>query len=116
MDQFKREIKQWVHIDDQLKQHNKEIKALREQKEQLKQNIQIYAEQNEFTTSTIAIPDGGKLKFTESKQTSPITLGFLKECLEECLERPEDIDHVLKHIKDTRPFKINKEIRRYEAK
>ena len=54
-----------------------------------------------------------KLKFVETKYSNPITLKYLQNCLEECIECQEDIEHIMTYIKENRETKQNSEIKRF---
>ena len=54
-------IKQWVRLDDQLKMVNEKAKDIREQKNNLEENILVYVEKNNLENATAKIT-GGKLK------------------------------------------------------
>ena len=116
MEGFKQDIKQWVSLDNEIKEHNKKLRELRERKNEVSDSIQLYAQEEQLTKSIISIPDGGTLKFIESKQIQPLTMNFIKECLYECMDKEEDVDFILKHIKESRQYKINKDIKRTGAK
>ena len=116
MESFKQDIKQWVSLDNEIKEYNKKVRELRERKSEISDAIQLYAEEEQLTKSIISIPDGGKLKFVETKQIQPLTMNYIKECLYECMDKEEDVEFVLKHIKESRQYKISKDIKRTEAK
>ena len=59
---FENQIKQWVQLDNQLKELNQQTKELREKRNSLEKTITTYAESNNHSNSTIQISDG-KLKF-----------------------------------------------------
>ena len=48
-------IKQWVRLDDQLKMVNEKAKDIREQKNNLEENILIYVEKNNLENATAKI-------------------------------------------------------------
>ena len=80
MNTFQENIKKWVQFDTQLKLLNDKTKEIRYEKSKLSDNIFEFVDSNKLNTSTIKISDG-KLKFAQTKQTSPITLGFLETYL-----------------------------------
>ena len=59
-------IKHWVRLDDQLKLVNEKLKEIREQKNNIEENILVYVEKNNLENATAKIT-GGKLKFIETK-------------------------------------------------
>ena len=108
-------IKQWVRLDDQLKMVNEKAKDIREQKNNLGENILIYVEKNNLENATAKIT-GGKLKFIESKQTAPLTLKFIEECLNKTINDPLKVKEILAHMKEQREIKYIKDIKRYYDK
>lgn len=105
-------IKQWVRLDDQLKLVSEKAKEIREQKNNVEENILIYVKKNNLENATAKIT-GGKLKFIETKQTSPLTLKFIEDCLNETIENPSKVKEILHYIKEQREIKYVKDIKRY---
>jgi hypothetical protein len=112
---FEQQVKDWVSIDNQIKQHNDELKDLRSQRTSLAQSINTYVEDNELKHAVIQISDG-KLKFQTTKVTQPITLKFVKECLDDCIQDEDSVSKIMKYIKDQREVKYTSDIKRYYAK
>ena len=81
MEKFQGEIKEWVNLDSQSKLLNEKLKEIRNKKTEISDNIFEFVESNNLSSSIIKISDG-RLKFGQTKQTSPITLGFLENCLD----------------------------------
>ena len=98
MANFQEDIKQWVSIDNQLKKLNLQCKMLRQEKKEKEYNIFNYAEDNSLQNAIIEITDG-KLKFQQSKTTSPLTFKFLENCLKECIHNEEQVKTIIKFIK-----------------
>ena len=73
---FEKSIQKWVTLDNQLKILNEKSKEVREEKNDLLEDINMYIETNRLTNASIDISDG-KLKFTQSKITQPLTLKFV---------------------------------------
>lgn len=65
---FEDDVKNWVMIDNQIKQNSEIVKDLRKKRTHLSTKIFSYAEQNNLENAVIEISDG-KLKFQQSKQT-----------------------------------------------
>ena len=55
----------------------------------------------------------GKLKFCETKQTAPITLGFLETCLGDIISNQNQVKQIMEYIKGKREHKVVPEIKRY---
>lgn len=112
---FEENIKQWVKLDNEIKKHNDYLKDLREQKSSLQDKIQLYIENNDLEQATIQISDG-KLKFATLKQQTPLSLKFVKECLQEIISSSEQVDTIIDHIKSSRNYKLIKDIKRSYSK
>jgi hypothetical protein len=112
MENFQTNIKKWVSLDSKLKTLNEQTKEIRNERNDLVNNIFEFVEDNNLSTSTIKISDG-KLKFSQNKQTAPITLGFLEECLTEIFHDEEKVSQIMNYIKDKREVKIVPDIKRY---
>ena len=112
MENFQGDIKKWVSLDTQLKALNDKTKEIRSERNELADNILDFADDNNLSTSTIKISDG-RLKFAQTKQTAPISLGFLETCLTEIIGDEEKVDHIMNYIKDKREVKVITDIKRY---
>jgi hypothetical protein len=112
MEKFQTEIKEWVYLDSQSKILNEKLKDIRNKKNEISDNIFHFVETNNLSSSTIKISDG-KLKFAQSKQTSPITLGFLETCLMELFNNENKVSEIMEFIKSKREIKFNPEIKRF---
>jgi hypothetical protein len=109
---FETDVKNWVMIDNQIKQNNDKVKELRKQRTHLTTKIFSYAEENNLENAIIEISDG-KLKFQQSKQTTPLTFKFLEECLNECIQNKEQVKQIIQFVKSKREFKYVSDIKRF---
>lgn len=108
---FNEKIRNWVSIDNQISSLRDQMRELRITKNELKEEIYTYAEQNQLDRAVIKISDG-QLKFQQTKQTSPITLKYLKKCLSECIPDNDQVELILNYIKEKREFKTVYDIKR----
>ena len=111
---FEEKIKNWVTVDNQLKHLNEKTKKLRENRNEIATDIIEYADKNELNNATIKISDG-RLRFANIKQTSPISLTFLKQCLDECIGDESTVGQIMDYIKEKRDVKYTPDIKRYYA-
>ena len=111
MEEFQNNIKQWVTIDNNIKTLSENLKDLKAERSQISDNILNFVEQENLNTTTIQINDGA-LKFTKTKQTSNLTLSYVKECLEKCISNEDDINTIMNVIKTSRETKYSNEIKR----
>lgn len=113
MEIFKEQVKQWVHIDDKIRENNENNRKLKEQKNNLYDEIHEYATNNKLLHSTFSVQDNN-LKFVNTKQIQPLTLQFIKDCLLDCIASEEDVNTIMKHIKESRTYKVNTGFKRYD--
>jgi len=112
MEGFQEHVKKWVSLDTQLKALSDKTKEIRNERNELADNILDFADDNNLSASTIKISDG-KLKFAQTKQTTPISLGFLENCLTEIIGDEEKVQQIMSYIKEKREVKIITDIKRY---
>ena len=105
MEEFQNNIKQWVTIDNNIKTLSENLKDLKAERSQISDNILNFVEQENLNTTTIQINDGA-LKFTKTKQTSNLTLSYVKECLEKCISNEDDINTIMNVIKTSEKVNI----------
>ena len=110
-------VKQWVELDNKIKELSEKIKEIREQKKHHEENIIEFMSENTTnnTTPIIKISDG-RLKFVETKQTAPLTLKFVEQCLSEKIANVNTVEQLMTHIKSKRESKSIPELKRYYAK
>jgi hypothetical protein len=109
---FEESIKQWVNVDNKIKQLNEEAKLLRQHRNEITTNINKYVDDNDLKHATIQISDG-KLKFQSIKVTQPLTLKFIKECLDDCLQNETNVEKIMNYIKERRDVKYVDDIKRF---
>ena len=111
---YEENIKKWVALDNQLKTVNERTKQLRDEKNTLEESIMGYVETNSLSNATVNISDG-KLRFVTAKQTAPLTLKYVEECLLKCIGNQNQVTQIMKIIKDSREVKYTADIKRYSA-
>jgi hypothetical protein len=111
MSSFQDNIKDWVAVDNRIKNLNGEIKQLRTQKNERAQIIMNYVESNNLSNAIVNISDG-KLRFTETKQKEPLTFKYIEACLSKCIAGEKDVKDIMKFIKTNRETKIINDIKR----
>lgn len=105
-------IQNWVELDNELKRINERAKDIRTRKNDIEDKLMNYVEDNNMNNSVVNISDG-KIKFCETKQTSPLTLGFLEKCLSEVIANQNQVKQIVDYIKSKRETKMVPEIKRY---
>jgi hypothetical protein len=109
---FEENIKKWVALDNQLKTLTDKTKQLRDEKNSMEETIMNYVETNKLTNATINITDG-KLRFVSTKQTPPLTLKYVEDCLSKCIGNAGQVKQIMQVIKDSREVKYSADIKRY---
>ena len=108
---FEEDIQDWVTIDNRLKLLNEEVKQLRSRRSELSNTILNYVETHALARVTVKISDG-KIKFINTKVTSPLTYKFIYECLAKCLNEKK-AEQLIHYIKSQRISNYNPDIKRY---
>ena len=111
---FEESIQKWVSLDNQLRSLQDKTKQIREDKNNIENGIIKYVDTHNLQNSVVKISDG-KLKFTMVKQTNPLTLKYVDECLGKCIKNPEQVKLIMNYIKDSRNSKIIPDIKRFYA-
>ena len=110
MSNFENNIKNWVNIDNQIKSLNEKARELREQRNELCEEILSYAGSNNLGNATVEISDG-RLRFATSRSTAPLTLRFIQSCLEDVITDPESVGKIMKYIKSKREVRTSSDIK-----
>ena len=112
-EEFISEVQKWAILDTQLKIVNEKTRKMREMKSVLTKQICNYIDTNKLKT-TIGISDG-ELKIYEKREYSPLSYGYIEECLKTIIKNPEHIEYIIKFLKDNREIKTVQDIRRTMA-
>jgi hypothetical protein len=109
---FENNIQKWVILDNQIKVYSEKIKQLREEKMGLSTSLMEQADTNGYKKSVIQISDG-KLKFADTKVTSPLTFRYVEDTLSSIIADENVRSKIIQCLKDNRETKIVSEIKRY---
>ena len=107
-------IQRWVQLDNNVKQLNDQVRALRESRNDVESSILKHVADNNLSHATVRLKDG-TLRFAFNvKQPPAITLAFLGEALAECCP-PQQADAIMQHVRAKRDAaaKLVPEIRRH---
>ena len=108
---FEQSIQNWVTTDNQIRLLNEQLRGLREERNNANEEIMSYVETNKLANATVKISDG-KLRFTSTRQTAPLTLKYIEECLTKCIQNEEQVGLIMKYIKESRNVKYMPDIKR----
>lgn len=109
---FESQLKQWVNLDNQLKELNERTKELREKRNTLEEHLTSYAASNNLSNSSIQLGDG-KLKFTNTKVQEPLTFRYLERTLGEIIKNESQVKTIMEYVKQKREVKVISEIKRF---
>lgn len=109
---FENQIKQWVQLDNQIKEFNDHLRDLREKRNILEKNITTYAESNNLSNSSIKIGED-KLKFATTRVPEPLTFKYLEKTLGEIIKNESQVQVIMNHVKQKRDIKVIPEIKRF---
>ena len=107
-------VKRWVTIDTHLKMIGDKTKVMRDERHNLGKIITEYMISNKMENKKIGIHDGD-IRVYEKKEYSPLTFGFIHECLGEIIEDKEHVEYIIQHLKDSRNIKTAHDLRRTYA-
>jgi len=107
-------VKNWVVLEQQLHNIHEKAKELRGLKSKITVNICDYIKSNNITTN-IGISNG-ELRIYEKKEYKPLTFTYVEKCLNEILKDKNQIDFIMKYIKENRELNITQDIKRISAK
>jgi hypothetical protein len=111
-DEFVKNIQKWVAIDTQLRELNEKTKKYREMKKETADSIYKHVDANNMHKTVININDGD-LRFHDRKEYQGLTLSYIEQCLEKCLQdQPQQIGKIMQEIRQNRAIKIVKDISR----
>ena len=108
---FEDNIREWVTLDNRIKNSTAELKVLRSQRSTLCNGIIDHVATNNMSHNTIQISDG-LLRFQNAKVTSPLTFKFITQCLNECIVDEEQVAKLIQYIKEKREVRFVPEVKR----
>jgi|TARA_B110000285_G_C15080874_1_gene593408 hypothetical protein len=111
MDGFQENIKQWVMVDNEIKNMSDTLKNMKNKRSEISDTILDYVETENLNSTTINI-NNGSLKFGTTRQSTGLTLTYIKKCLEKCIPEEDDVTSIMDVIKNSREVKISSEIKR----
>ena len=108
---FEENIKNWVSLDNKLKQLNNNISDLRDNKKILTKQILDYVNTKDLLNTTIKISDGS-IKFNKLRQTTPLTYKYVEQCLNRCISDKSQVEYIINYIKESRENNYIDDIKR----
>jgi hypothetical protein len=113
-DQLIVNVRDWITIDNEIKQLQKIIKDKRKEKKGLTENLVEVMKSNDIQCFDIS---DGKLMYTQNKVKSALSKKHLIKSLAEWFkDDPSKIGELTKHILESREEKIRENIKRKQKK
>ena len=109
--EFTNMIKEWVTIDNELRELSLKSKSLREKKNNVNNNVINYIENNNLDNAIIKISDG-TLKFNYTNISQPLTFKYINECLNDIINDKNQVETIINYIKNKRNVKSIMDIKR----
>ena len=109
--EFTNMIKEWVTIDNELRELSLKSKSLREKKNHVNNNVINYIETNNLDNAIIKISDG-TLKFNYTNISQPLTFKYINECLNDIINDKNQVEAIINYIKNKRNVKSIMDIKR----
>ena len=103
-------IKEWIQIDNDMKEYQKLLRERRKRKTELTSNLVETMKRNDIDVFDI---NNGKLIYSQYKVKTPLSKKHILSSLGTLFaNEPEKIELITSHILDTRETKIKENIRR----
>ena len=86
MDEFKSNVVAYVAMDNEIKEHAKRSKDIRERRDALGESIQLYMVSNKIDNCTL--PNGGSLALKTQIQMGALNKEYIQETLADFFKKP----------------------------
>lgn len=103
-------IKEYVTIDDNIRDLTKKRKVFNDRKSEL--SLKILAHMNQMSLDDINIGNDGKLQKKESKTTQGLTMPFIKNKIESQVSDQVVVQKIIDVLKTDRPSKTKYVLKR----
>jgi hypothetical protein len=112
---FVENVQKWLLYEEQLRLVSEKSKQIRDSKNKTAEFLCQYMENHGLSHNKIKISDG-ELKIVEKKDYSPLTYGYVEECLAKIITEKKNVEFIMEYLKNNREIKISKEIRHNRIK
>jgi len=104
-------VRRWTTLDTMLKRIGEKTKEMRAEKQGLTEAICDVMQMNNLQRKKIAIQDG-EIRMAEKNEYTPLSYGYLEECLGEIIEDESQVEYIIQYLKDHRETKTSYDLRR----
>ena len=113
--EFIENVRKWVLLDTQIRTITEKTKLIRELKQKITIQICHYIVDKNIQHKKIEISDG-ELKLYTKNEYSPLTFSYIEECLSKIISNKENVQYIIKYLKENREIKHSSDIRRNFSK
>ena len=110
-EQLRLAINAWKEADAATRTGTQALQQLRATRDEMQMDVIAALEQAGHGTSAVIKFSNAKLRISEAKQTSPLTLACVKASLQRCIEDETTIDAIMNVIREDRVVKTRTVIR-----
>ena len=115
-EKFKEDIREWVELDDQIKQVADHLKKLKTLKKTRQESTIKFMKENKLVGQKISISNGGSLKISTIQSVVPITRQYIVNKLKTFFNSKEKAEEIASYIYDNRETVEKTSMRRYKSK
>ena len=113
LEMFKEKVKEWLHLDDDIKTLNGHLKERKKKKTELTPEILQFMEKFNIKDMNT---DSGKLKYTETVTKKPMNKEYIRTKLVDFLKNAQKAEEATKYLIEQRDTKINIKLKRVKNK
>ena len=104
-------IRKWTVADTQIRSLNSQLRDLRSSRDALTTNVCDYMKSHGLNNRKIEISDS-VLSYYEKTETSSLSYTYLEKKLVEIIPEKEQVEYIIKYLKDNRETKKIPDLRR----
>lgn len=109
LEMFKEKVKEWLHLDDDIKTLNAHIKDRKAKKKELTPDILEFMEKYNIKDMNT---DTGKLKYTQSVVKKPMNKEYIRNKLVDFLKNTQKAEEATNYLIEQRDTKVNIKLKR----
>lgn len=104
-------VRKWTSTDNQIRQLNNQLRDLRSTRDTLTDNVCTYMKTAGIDKRKIEISDS-TISYYEKTETSSLSFGYLEKKLAEIIPEKDQVEYIIKYLKDGRETKRVPDLRR----
>ena len=104
-------VRKWTSTDNQIRQLNNQLRDLRSTRDTLTNNVCTYMKTAGIDKRKIEISDS-TISYYEKTETASLSFGYLEKKLAEIIPEKDQVEYIIKYLKDGRESKRVPDLRR----